>query len=78
MTRVAKNILDSDHHSRQFSAFTFRELLIYKISLLKGGLLINFDEGVEMRLRLDILEVMRNDCAAISFFFFERFFDFVE
>jgi len=78
MTDVAKNVFDPDYHSCKFSGFTFREFLIYKISLLKCGFLVNFDEGVEVRLRLDVLEIMRDDCMAISFFFFERFFDFVE
>src|SRR5690606_6830487 len=52
---VVQDILDTDDHAGKLSSLTFGDLLVDKVGLRQSGLLINFNEGVEMRLRCDVL-----------------------
>jgi hypothetical protein len=55
MSLVVEHVFDANYHAGEFASGAFGELLVYLGGLLQSGLGINFDEGVEMRLRLYII-----------------------
>jgi hypothetical protein len=55
MALVIEDILNANDHASKLSSYSQSNFLVNLGCLLKSGLGINFDEGVEVRLRLNIL-----------------------
>lgn len=52
---VVEDVFDANHPAGEFASGVLGDFLVYLGGLRQSGLGINFDEGVEMRLRLYVV-----------------------